>query len=710
MQRESKRRKHQNSSISRLVSLIRMAVSVPGGLQGHATAEYPPSSGANILDEVSLAPHSFLLPTNKLYAASLLSAKNYLDPLASSISNVGSQKNEKKRKRAERVKKGSEDILQLHQLYLNGFATGQIWEQARRIISRAGKEIEHDISNVPNAENEPAVLLPEDKAPPAEYAENHAFKDTLDIPVDDMEQSSIDLGEISESEMEAASQQEGILETDESDEENKVAMDENVNLLSDTTRVTQSHDPFGLNDGFFSIDDFNKQSQLLEKQDARNGETGNNDDDDDEDELVDWHANPFAPTEERHSDEDDRSSLGSVSEDDLGLTEDEALSTTQVDTNDIKYNDFFLPPNQVGSDEKTGSRPGLHSGQDGLQLDPQRVFADVRRDLFDVDKVNGDTKLNSTGTHDMSKTNLSSYEKQTARIGQEIQRLEAANVTSKEWMLTGEVKAVERPFNSLIEEDVEFERIGRPVPVVTIETTEEIEEIIKRRIRSKEFDELTRRLPSSLNAEVAKRGRIELDDAKPKQSLAEIYEKDHQRTVGPDESDKGLKLVHSEINNQWGDICSQLDSLSNWQYKPKIPQVNISVVTDVATITMEDARPTASQTVDAQGTLAPQEIYVPGNDGKVSGELVLKSGVSMAREEETREEHRRRRRRQKAKMKKTSSGVSKRGQKGAEQQQLISKLKSGGVKIIGARGELKNLGGRKARDSVENRGGDILKL
>ena len=680
-----------------------MAVSVTGGLQGHATTEYPPSSGANILDEVSLAPHSFLLPTNKLYAASLLSAKNYLDPLASSasISNVGSQKNEKKRKRAERVKQGSEDILQLHQLYLNGFATGQIWEQARRIISRAGKEIEHDIFNVPNTENEPAVLLPEDKAPPAEYAD----KDTPDIPVDNMEQSSIDLGEISESEMEAASQQEGILETDEIDEENKVAMDENVNPLSDT--ATQSHGPFGLNDGFFSIDDFNKQSQLLEKQDARNGETS---DDDDDDELVDWHANPFTPTEEKNSDEDDCSSLGSVSEDDLRLMEDEALSTTQGDTNDIKYSDFFLPPNQVGSNEKTSSRPGLQSGLDGLQLDPQRVFADVRRDLFDVDTVNGDTKLNSTGAHDMSKTNPSSYEKQTVRIGQEIRRLEAANVTSKEWMLTGEVKAVERPFNSLIEEDVEFERIGRPVPVVTIETTEEIEEIIKRRIRSKEFDELTRRLPSSLNTEVAKRGRIELDDAKPKQSLAEIYETDHRRTVGPDESDKGLKLVHSEINNHWGDICSQLDSLSNWQYKPKIPQVNISVITDVATITMEDARPTASQTVDAQGTLAPQEIYVPGNDGKLSGELVLKSGASMARDEETREEHRRRRRRQKAKMKKTGSGVSKRGQKGAEQQQLLSKLKSGGVKIIGARGELKNLGGRKARDSVENRGGDILKL
>ncbi|KAN0085036.1 U3 small nucleolar ribonucleoprotein complex, subunit Mpp10 [Elaphomyces granulatus] len=673
---------------------MEMAVSVIGGPQGRATTEYPPNSpGTNILDEVSLTPHSFLLPTNKLYVASLLSAKNYLDPLASSIStsNVGFQKNEKKRKRAERAKKGSKDILQLHQLYLNGFATGQIWEQATRIISRAGKEIEHDIFNVPNLENEP-----DDKTPPHDDVETHIFKD---IPVDNMEQPSINPSESLESEMEAAGQ-DGILVTDELDEEHKITVDENINLLSDTAHETRLRDPFGLNDGFFSIDDFNKQSELLEKQDARNGETS------DDDEFINWDTDPFEPTEDLRSNEDHSSNVSMA---DLRLTEDEALSTTRIDTNDIKYTDFFLPPIQIGSDGKKYPRPELQSGQDDLQLDPQRVIADVRRDLFE-DTGNGDTKFNLTETHDMSRMNISSYEKQTARIGQEIRRLEAANITKKEWMLSGEVKAAERPFNSLIEEDLEFERIGRPVPVVTSETTEEIEEIIKRRVRTKEFDEVTRCLPSSLNTEVAKRGRIELDDTKPQQSLAEIYEIDHRRIVGPYESDKGLKLAHSEINNHWGEISSQLDSLSNWQYKPRIPQASISVITDVATITMEEARPTASQIVDVQGTLAPQEIYVPGNNGRVSGELVLKSGASMARDEETREEHRRRRRRQKAKMKKTSSRVSRKKQKGAEQQQLLSKLKSGGVKIIGARGELKSLGGRKARDTVEIRGSDILKL
>ncbi|OXV05745.1 hypothetical protein Egran_06487 [Elaphomyces granulatus] len=669
---------------------MEMAVLVIGG---RATTEYPPNSpGTNILDEVSLAPHSFLLPTNKLYVASLLSAKNYLDPLASSIStsNVGFQKNEKKRKRAERAKKGSKDILQLHQLYLNGFATGQIWEQATRIISRAGKEIEHDIFNVPNLENA------DDKMPPHDDVENHIFKD---IPVDNMEQLSINPSESSESEMEAAGQ-DGILVTDELDEEHKIAVDENINLLSNTAHEIRLRDPFGLNDGFFSIDDFNKQSELLEKQDARNGETS------DDDELINWHTDPFKPTEDLRSNEDHSSNVSMA---DLRLTEDEALSTTRIDTNDIKYTDFFLPPIQICSDGKKYPRPELQSGQDDLQLYPQRVIADVRRDLFE-DTGNGDTKFNLTETHDMSRVNISSHEKQTARIGQEIQRLEAANITKKEWMLSGEVKAAERPFNSLIEEDLEFERIGRPVPVVTSETTEEIEEIIKRRVRTKEFDEVTRRLPSSLNTEVAKRGRIELDDTKPQQSLAEIYEIDHRRIVGPYESDEGLELAHSEINNHWGEISSQLDSLSNWQYKPRIPQASISVITDVATITMEEARPTASQIVDVQGTLAPQEIYVPGNNGRVSGELVLKSGASMARDEETREERRRRRRRQKAKIKKTSSRVSRKKQKGAEQQQLLSKLKSGGVKIIGAKGELKSLGGRKARDTVENRGSDILKL
>ena len=52
---------------------------------------------------------------------------------------------------------------------------------------------------------------------------------------------------------------------------------------------TYQPDPHGLNDGFFSIDDFNKQSQFLEQKDAR-GEADNPSDEDE----IDWDADPLA--------------------------------------------------------------------------------------------------------------------------------------------------------------------------------------------------------------------------------------------------------------------------------------------------------------------------------------------------------------------------------------------------------------------------------
>lgn len=40
----------------------------------------------------------------------------------------------------------------------------------------------------------------------------------------------------------------------------------------------------------------------------------------------------------------------------------------------------------------------------------------------------------------------------------------------------------QRPVNSLLEEDLEFERVVKPVPVVTEESVSSLEELIKMRI------------------------------------------------------------------------------------------------------------------------------------------------------------------------------------------------------------------------------------
>jgi U3 small nucleolar RNA-associated protein MPP10 len=104
-------------------------------------------------------------------------------------------------------------------------------------------------------------------------------------------------------------------------------------------------------------------------------------------------------------------------------------------------------------------------------------------------------------------------------------------------------------------------------------------------------------------------------------------------------------------------------------------------------------------------------MYAPGNDGKVQGEVLLKGGASVAKNEMTREEKLRRRRREKERAKK--SGVqNKAGQSGkaAEKQEVLRDLKKGGVKVIGKKGDVKDVDGRKVSGRQTTKSGDVLKL
>jgi U3 small nucleolar RNA-associated protein MPP10 len=69
-----------------------------------------------------------------------------------------------------------------------------------------------------------------------------------------------------------------------------------------------------------------------------------------------------------------------------------------------------------------------------------------------------------------------------ARLSDQIAELEAENVGEKEWTIRGEVHSRGRPHNSLLEEALEYEHIGKVVPVVTEETTTSLEDRIKQRI------------------------------------------------------------------------------------------------------------------------------------------------------------------------------------------------------------------------------------
>lgn len=167
---------------------------------------------------------------------------------------------------------------------------------------------------------------------------------------------------------------------------------------------------------------------------------------------------------------------------------------------------------------------------------------------------------------------LTTYEKRMASLKEEIAALEEENVSQKHWTLMGEATTRSRPQNALLEEDLEFERVMKAVPVITEETVQGLEERIKARIAAGQFDDVVRKRPVDDKPFLPSRF-FELQDTKSKQSLAEIYEDEYTAAktggVAGEDRDGKLKKEHDEIEKQWEQICAKLDALCNAHFTPK---------------------------------------------------------------------------------------------------------------------------------------------
>lgn len=726
----------------------------------------PPAAGLALLN--ALRPdnrHAFLQPRKDIPTAALQVAKDALDGLAGRVGEAQEERirrsREGKGKRRRQVADSNgngEAPLKIRRMHLEGFETALVWRQARRIIGCAlevSREVLGELEGVEGLE------MVEDVDEDAKMLE---FEDGFEVgssssESDDDNASSDSQGSDSEGGDSEIGQEDEELRED-LDGQDGDDFDDDDDLNPPAGEFVE--DPNGLNDGFFSIDDFNKQTQLFEEQDAR----GDPNTDQVSDEEVDWHTDPFAAPqgkatkprrgkqkkdteepdfgleddlpddgddgedgEDGEDDEDDEDDAGPTfgpevaSDDDLDQGLDGGLENgLDLTANDIFYKDFFAPPPKKA---KKGSKPKPPRPEHPSQPDDrdiERAISDVRRDLFDdfPEHSDSDDALSDVSAGD-PKSRRSAHERRQAKLAEEIRKLEAESVAKRAWTLSGEASAADRPVNSLLEADLDFEHVGKPVPVITEEVSESIEALIKRRILAQEFDEVIRRRPDAASfggAAPARRGLVELDDSKPKQSLAELYEEEHVKAANPDAyvsaADEKLRREEREVAAMWKDVSSRLDALCSWHYRPRPAEPTIAVVTDVPTVAMEDAQPATAQGVGGGASMvAPQEVYRAGGHGAVEkGEVVGKSGLPVARQEMSREEKGRRRRREKERIRKSGGGEKGRGKDGdgkkkeglsktaVEQKQTLADLKKGGVKVINRKGEVVGLDGKKAKAPV----------
>lgn len=682
------------------------------------------------------SPVAFLQPTAQLNAAFLAAAKRYLDPVAASISEsqtLRQQDARKKRKRGGDYD-GDMRVLHLKKVHLDGFGVNQVFEQTRKIVEAATEEIE---LSLPDSDDDVVAVDGEDDSEELSDPEEQYHTDS------DMGEEGVDY------EVDGIDDDEDAVPSDEepSDAEDLEMDDGEEGMFSDEEASDAEPpaeyipDPNGLNDGFFSIDDFNKQSEFLEQQDAR-GEPADSDD-----EEVDWTADPMGGAGkdgvdgDESGDESDEGgpTFGNVdlnapegdSDDDAEFEEGDLDGMDDgMNANNVMYADFFAPPAQkAGKNKKKRGRPNPHNfpaktaadEEADENADMEKAMARVHRDLFeDDDDAESEAALSDLDPSD-PKSRKSTHERRQAKLQEEIRKLEAANVAKRQWQLSGEARAADRPVNSLLEENLEFERAGKPVHVVTAELSEDIEALIKRRILAEEFDEVHRRRPDDLATGPVRRGKFELSDTKATKSLAEQYEEEHLRLNDPnfvDARDEKLQKEHAEISALWKTLSAKLDSLSSSHFKPKPAAPNLEIRVDAPAIEMEDARPTAAGDVASASMLAPQEVYKPGDEDN-KAEIVTKSGMPLARDELSREDKASRRRREKEKSKKAGLNKPKvekneKAKNGREKgrgdkKQLVSDLKKGGVQVIGRRGVITDVEGKDVKEGAK-RGAGSYKL
>ncbi|KAI2624848.1 Mpp10 protein [Hypoxylon sp. NC1633] len=683
--------------------------------------------------------HRFLQPACSIPNASLQLAKATLDAYAGHVCDEQQQRQRDESKKRKWIgdSQAKGEVLKIRKLHVDGFESAQVWQQARRIISSALHDSKGALNELEDRNETQVNGFNRNAHTDGTEPDGGISEPSAD---DDDEGSVSELEDIEDADGDELLGEEdlaGGAELSENDIDNESVediggKDDGVVDEVESEEATQElvEDPNGLNDGFFSIDDFNKQTQHFENADARADPDADQASDDDE---IDWHNDPFATKSSANGKasksagnvEDEMSSAAGNDEDEDGgptfgnmaldapegesenEEEDDSVDGgTEFNANEIYYKDFFAPPQRKGAKNRKVKRFTEPRPVEPHTKDIDRAMADVRRDLFEDESEREDSEdaLSDVSAGD-PKSRKSAHERRQARLAQEIRELEAVNVAKRKWAMSGEAKAADRPMNSLLEEDLDFEHVGKPVPVITAEVSESIEDMIKRRILAQGFDEVIRRRPDASEFSTnTRRGLVDLDDTKAKQSLAEIYEEEHVKNANPDtyvsKADEKLRKEEQEIEQMWKEISSNLDALTSWNYKPKPAAPSLTVVSDVATISMEDAQPTTAQGVAGSGNaLAPQEIYKAGKDTAEKGEVVAQSGLPIAKQEMSREDKARRRRREKERTRKSGGMNGKKPQSGKAQaqKQTLGDLKMGGVKVINKKGEIVDMEGNKAK-------------
>ncbi|NXD83469.1 MPP10 protein, partial [Halcyon senegalensis] len=318
-------------------------------------------------------------------------------------------------------------------------------------------------------------------------------------------------------------------------------------------------------------------------------------------------------------------------EDLISGDEEEETEETKVkpmkSSRDLTYKDFFDPvdeddlvANDVEDDQEEEDDSAIEGSMSEIE-DMNEMMMENMRSKEASKKVTFSLPDDSE-TEDVTDLQLengintsekkSSFEKRQEKMSKKIKTLEEELLEEKPWQLKGEVTGQKRPENSLLEETVLFDYAVRMAPVITEETTFQLEDLIKQRILDEAWDDVVpKEKPNEEAFEYKKR--ITLDHEKSKLSLAEIYEQEYMK-LHQQKTEEEENPEHKEIQEMMDSLFLKLDALCNFHFTPKPPVPEVKIVSNLPAISMEEVAPVA---VSDAALLAPEEIKEKNKAGDV---------------------------------------------------------------------------------------------
>lgn len=546
----------------------------------------------------------------------------------------------------------------LDQIYVDGLDSNQVWEQSKIVIDNnieklmfneipAAKEVSGDYSSSDIEESD------EDEELTYKEERDGDSEEKMDNSEHDYEQED-DSSKLEDTDNENEKNVDNEIQDEENSEDEKV--------IDESKSNNKKENGYGLNDEFFNLEKYQDQVLALEEKD----------------DYLD-------------SDEDDIDYFGDI--------------TDGSDAEVEYYDDFFDKPQSQAKDS-TNKKSKKRSKDDG-EFDDKEYDNAMKSTMLDLfDESDGEDKQDDGDFSDnngknSSEKNLSTFEKQQREIQRQIAELEKEAVEEKKWTMKGESSIKSRPTDALLDEELEFDRNAKPVPVITKEVTESIEELIRRRIKNYDFDDLPRRLFSDINKRLQKRDDFSFEELgkKSQKSLAEIYEDENFNGVTSETTkNEELEKKHNEIIELHQNLAYKLDSLCSLHFIPKPAGTNLEVKVNTSTIQMEDAQPVA---MASETTLAPQEIYKSKNGVNDKNEITLSNGLIISRGEMSREEKKTLRNKRKRQNKEFNKKKSKKAKEGS----ALDVLKKSGAKVtvVDSRGTKKDLDGNAVRDNASHK-------